>query len=422
MATRERHQIKTRPTPLPLDLIFFEYRDSTLPKNQNWSYGDPHPDNRRYPNHELVLVKPAPSNSAEGDEEWYYAATRENQDLYNYEVLEGEQVIRTYIIKRSLYAQRSAASVTPPDLPPLGADEFLYPEPGVATPDIVFTDYAFADDTMRRTIPELDSLYVTIQRRFIRPVIVEYEFDDQVFKRYIRITREIIPKTTASPPIGALGSSVEIRDGNNFHSVRITRELVLGDGETFPYQLPSIPSSQNYNFPSKLESVDLVGAWARAFADGQRDSYSEDYYFKFKITDPRPGPYSATLERYITDDPDAIKAANPITIVPQPVRETIAIVAAWAFASSETGTATFAIAKEQSVPATIHPLITVTIGGVASTSLADERYFTTTLAATPNVAAFLTLTEATIDYNVRELSLGLYEVSVIKINIAGLYT
>jgi hypothetical protein len=422
---RERHQVKSYPTPLPVDLIFYELVDSTLPRNADgqWEPGQPHWDPERYPHHELVLVKQSSGRAGfDGEQEWWYAAKRENQDEYNYEVLGGEQVVRTYIIKREDYLQNplpsDSDSIIDPDT------EFYYPPAGEESPDILFPAYCFADDTQKRGDPELDSLYVVIQRRFIRPVTVDYVYDNN-FKRNVRITKRVIPATTEAPAPSEPGSNVEIQDGNFFHSVEITKELVVdpdGSDPPYPYELPEIPATQDYRFPSKLESVDLVGAWAWASAADRRDSYAEDYYFKFKITDPRPGPYSATVRRWITDDPEAIKDTNPVTIVPQPIRESIAVTAAWFYASSVHGNSTSAVAKEWSVPPTIHESITVNLGGTASTTKAQDRTYTTTLAATPNVGDFLALTEAVIDYRVREMDLGLYEVSVVTIDITGLYT
>lgn len=523
-AANEKEQVRSYPTPSLLDVVFYEYRDYTLPKNQNPEYGVTTPEHGNWPNHKLGFISPV---KEDGHQKWVYVAKRENQDDYNYE-LNGDSLVRTYVIPRAEYHQlpipansgmvvggtlspdatafvpeasldfngmmlytndpfaasyplwkiewipdagttgywrfwywpenefiwyswtsdiAEAAAIQTPDLAtgwtpvveawgtPTGiptftpgipeSDEFYHPPAGAESPDAVFTAYCFADDTVvRSNDPEIDSRYVVIKRRFIRPLTVDYVYDAQ-FKRNIRITKEIIPKTTASPALASAGTSVEIQDGNNYHSVRITKELVLEGSEIFPYALPNIPATQDYRFPSKLESVDLVCAWAFAgqlTPPIQRQSYSEDYYFKFKITDPRPGPYSATILRWVTDDPDGIKTANPVTIVPQPIRESIAVASAWFFASREAGNATSATAKEWSVPPTIHELVNVGPAGTFSTSKAQDRSFTTSLAATPNVTAFLALTEAVIDYRVREMAFGLYEVSVIKLDITGLYT
>lgn len=83
--SNERHQIKTFPTPLPVDLIFYEVVDSAYQRTQGWEYGQAHWDNQNYPNHVLVYVAPQPpSKDVPNRQFWYYAANRENQDLYNW--------------------------------------------------------------------------------------------------------------------------------------------------------------------------------------------------------------------------------------------------------------------------------------------------------------------------------------------------
>ena len=405
------------PTPLVSDVLFSELVDTT--RNAVPAYGTPHPNTVKWPHHELVFAKEADAGDSgrDGMFEFFYAAKRENQDDYNFELLGGEQVVRTYVVKRELYFARPVGHASAVE------GEFLYPPAGVASPDIRFTDYCFADDTQRRYEKEFDSVYVVIQRRFIRPITVSYAYDDQ-FKRQIRITKEIIPKTDEAPVPLSAGSVVEIQDGNNYHSVRITRDVMLNDDETYPYQLASIPATQDYRFPSKLESVDLVHAWAFAAAEGHAPAYAQDFYFKPVITDPRPGPYSATVDRYITDDPESIKAQYPITIIPQPVREAVAISSWYWYASEDYGNKASATAKEWAVPSTIHTAITLnanennTEGQVVPPNRGSVM---TTIAATPGVGAFLALNEAIIDYKVTEMPFGLFQVSVVRIDCSNLY-
>ena len=416
MAGNERTNVKTYPTALPTDVLFYVLADWTLPKNRNFPYGTsyreclPHAA-ENFPDHELVYIAP---DDGSGKQKWYFAAKRENQDSYNYEIQSGEQLVRFYLIKRELYRER------PDDVEDAAEGEFLYPPAGAESPDIVFTNYCFVDDTVVRAERELDSLYVAVRRRFIRPVTVDIRYDER-FKRNIRITKEVIPFTTASPALPESGVIVEIQDGNAFHSVRITSELILEEDDTYPYAISTVPISQDKRFPARLDSVSLVGAWAWASSTGFADSYSEDYYFKFKYTEPRPGPYEGRLLRFITDDPDALRSTYPVTIVPQPISETIGVTAAWFYASSVHGNKTSAVAREWSVPATIHPLITIDYGGTGETSKSQDRTRTETLAATPGYATFAALTQCIIDYRVQAFPLGLYEVSIVIVEIGGLY-
>jgi hypothetical protein len=398
----------TRTTPLGTDVVFSEV--GTMPDPAP-SYGDVHYDTDNWPDHKLVLIKPADETGLLY--EFFYAADLASQDDYNFEIQGGEQLVRTYVVPRSLYFERPVGD------PAAITDEFLFPPAGAESPDSRFAKYCFADDECREADQILTSRYVVIRRRFIRPLTVDYVFDDSL-QRIVSITKEVIPLSSDPPDFSAVGAgvSVEIQDGNRFHNVKITKAIVLNEGESYPYALPSIPGSRNVNFPSKLISVSLVLAWAWADSVTAAQSYSEDYYFKYIIREARPGPYSAIITRYITDNPAALQAAHPIFIIPQPVRETIAVTKAWYHASLK-GNSTFAVAKEVLVPATIHQAITITDGSGAS--LAQMGSVTSTLAATPGVTAFLAASTAVVDFEVRQLAMGLFEVSVVTLDISSLY-
>ena len=300
-------------------------------------------------------------------------------------------------------------------------DEFTYPDAGAATPDTRFPMYCFVDDTLIRGDKELDSVYVTIQRRFVRPVEINYQYNDQ-FKKLVKITKEIIPLTTAAPATATSGNIVETQDGNLFHSVRITQTLQLA-GDAFPYAITTLTGAQNYRFPIRLDSVGIVYKWAYADSPEHRSSYSEDYYFKYKSTEPRAGKYDATIARWITDNPAAVKASYPLDHIPQATRENIGIIGFWLTAGPK-GNATSATAKEYNVPASIHGLIEVeNIGSFTATG--REGIKTTALDPTAGYDDFLTLIATgavRIDYRVRELPFGLYEVSVISLDITNLYS
>lgn len=205
--------------------------------------------------------------------------------------------------------------------------------------------------------------------------------------------------------------------------MRITQEVLVepdGSDPDYPYEKASIPDYRDYRFPSVLNSIELVWAWAWASSTGNPQSYSEDFYFKFDITDPRPGPYSATIRRFITDDPESIRTLYPQTYIPPTKRETIAVVYSWFFASVTAGNSTAATANEQQLPSCIHDEITVSQGGTEPDTTRVRNY-TSAFAATPGYTAFRELTSAVIGYEARELPLGLFEVTVIEIDITDLY-
>ena len=400
-------RIINRTTPLGTDVYFTETGAMPSPVP---GYGSTH---YSFTNHKLSLITPADKSGLLYT--FHYVADRSNQDDYNWEINEGKELIRTYVVPRSTY----------PSVPTV---------PEAAAQDTQFTAYGFADDTVVPAPEELRSLYVVVRRRFIEPVTEDYNYSAE-FERAVKITKEVIATDADQPPVSAPGSIVEVQHVNSYHDVKITQELVLGEGEAFPLQLVTIPSTYNFNFPRKLMSVELKWANAWAYATGQQPSYSEDYYFSFDLEDARPGPYEASVLRFVTDDPEAVKALYPITLIPQPKTESIGVVGSWWHASSETGNSTFATAKEYVTPAAIHDELTIDLNnflpnGTEGLMVNDLQGYTETLPATPGAVDFFTITDATtpetgtitIDYDVKRLPLGLYEVSVIQIDIRNLYS
>ena len=548
-----RHPVLTYASPDIQDLLFYIEVDSTLKPWKTPVHGEFYKDkNGEFPNHVLVHVTSADEN---GWVKWYYAADRENQDDYNFEIVNGEYLRRTYIIPRDEYYSRhenaitaasaylavglglggntitcgeeitytidnapsvsvdniinvdtgTAASVggdalaqaleefingdassqtgwtfpsrtystavtaVASDLGGSGSltvtastageagnaiavsdtlfsggwleefggaataflvggvgvlDEFTYPDAGAATPDTRFPMYCFMDDTLARGEKELDSKYVVIQRRFVRPVEINYTYND-AFKKTVKVTKEVVPLTTTAPTLGAAGTIVEIQDGNLFHSIQITQELQL-EGETYPYTLTPLAATQNYRFPTRMDSVGVVYVWAYADSPDHRSSYSENWYFNFQSTEPRTGPYDATIERYITDDVSAIKTTYPLDHIPQAIRENIGV-ARWWLTAGPKGNATSATAKEYTVPPSIHPVIPIDTGGLAIDVGANggDGYENDELLETAGYGDFLTLLASgavRIDYRVRELPFNLYEVSVVSLDVTNLYS
>jgi len=117
----ERIPVLSFPTPEgQADLLFYEVRDGDLPKNKSWTYGDPHPDAAKFPHHELVFVT---AEGGAGWQRWYYAATRENQHLYNWQVTDTTdwpQIVQTFVVRRADFSVSSTYEMPP-------AEFFPYP-------------------------------------------------------------------------------------------------------------------------------------------------------------------------------------------------------------------------------------------------------------------------------------------------------
>lgn len=404
------------PTPEKSDLLFWVEHNADLPGNapSRWAYGDPYrgPGSSKYPNHRLVYVS---EQTADMWERRFYMSDRVDEDNYNFEFTTGEQLIRTYIVPRSLYFARNEVEAAAAS--PVVPGEFTVPV--VATPDSRFTKYGFADDTLGRTDTEMDSLYVVVRRRFIEPVISEQTYNDEL-EAYVTVTKSIVPVGTQVTDPPSIGRIEEIRHGNAFHDILITQTLPDWDDSAGieDRQLSTIPAFVNYPFPSRLDSVNIVYVNAWADSTDAAKSYSEDYYFEYKITEPRPGPYPAIIERTITADPESFVAGLTLTGVPVPKRETVGIAYYW-FNASTKGNQTQAVAREIEIPSTIHDEITITLNGTDIEASTAVRISTTTLDATTGFDLLDGSITFPIDVDVRKLPFQLYEVRVTKLNITG---
>lgn len=379
------------PTPNTADLLFYVEKNGDLPKNKDFTYGDLYWDSTKYPDHRLIHVT---EQTPDKWSRWYYASDRINQDAYNYHEKGGEELVRTYLSRRGI------------------APAFTIPAGGSSATG--FSGYGFVGVSYESPGQPLDGLYQIIRLHYSQKESIDYEYNDRLM-RLVKVTRTIVAKgtTPASPVAGAIE---EIRNGNIYHDVKVRTEL---HGATLPWDLPDIPTFASYSLPPKLNSITLIGAWAYADSTQAAQSYSEDYYFKYDLTEARPGPYPATIERIVTDDPSAYLGAISITPFPSPKRETIGVVGAWFYASPK-GNQTNAIAREEVLPTSYHDELTITVDmmGDGVEDGATWRRPPDPIDATPGFTGDFT-GEYYIDAKAVELPLGLYEVQLTKINLGG---
>ena len=179
----EWQQVKTYPTPIPTDLLFYEIKDSNIPRNENWSYGDPHPNKTRYPNHELIFVTPVEKGkNPSADQQWWYAAKRENQDLYNFSFSKADiggtkfdSVMRSYVTLRSEFN---------PDVHVMGQ---VMPN----SPSGLFAgDYVLAERSEKRINDQiLDGLFVAEELTYVKKVnLTDNAFDERLGVNLARTT------------------------------------------------------------------------------------------------------------------------------------------------------------------------------------------------------------------------------------------
>jgi hypothetical protein len=163
-----RQDRKVFPTPLIGDVLFSEVRDCNrilIPE-----YGTPHPDTNKWPNHKLVYVRPVDIDRNEIFE-FFYAANRENQDEYNWEVsnadiggVKFDSVKRVYLFLREDY-------------------DALLPAMGTAMPSVPVgkfgTEFVLSS---RRQVQspeqELNSIFIFEERTYIkRSTLVDIEIN-----------------------------------------------------------------------------------------------------------------------------------------------------------------------------------------------------------------------------------------------------
>lgn len=217
----ERYPILTFPTPEgQSDLLFYELRDGDLPKNKAWSYGDPHPDAAKFPNHELVFVDAAEGGA--GWQRWYYAANRENQHLYNWQftdTTDWPQLAQTFIVRRSDFSVTSTYEMPPLDVIP-------YPLEWSATG---VEERPIGDETLASTF-----VTVVVTREKIRVrngngtysdrEIVGREFDPDT-NSTTSYRRTKVPAGTVIPEgIQSDGSIIELQPVNTLWSIKNTKQ------------------------------------------------------------------------------------------------------------------------------------------------------------------------------------------------------
>lgn len=162
MSSPNKYQTnKQFPTPLVGDILLYETRDSrAAPSSIIPPYGSPHWDINKWPHHELVYVS---GIDKEGNQSWVWAAIRDYQFLYNFEItypygglrigLNGfPRYTRSYVIKRDEYTPIVNGTLDPIH------DGIQNP---LENPAVLISEVE-----TRIGIQELDSLYVAVNRTY----------------------------------------------------------------------------------------------------------------------------------------------------------------------------------------------------------------------------------------------------------------
>lgn len=124
MPSKGKRQIKSYPTPLVTDILFFEVWDISREGAGQLNYDDPHPDKDKWPYHRIVAFQPV-ADQGENIYAVFFAADRKHQDRYNFEHRKADLggnkfdvVVRSYVTRRRDYNPNSPAlGSVMPDVP-----------------------------------------------------------------------------------------------------------------------------------------------------------------------------------------------------------------------------------------------------------------------------------------------------------------
>ena len=308
------NRIINRVTPLGTDVLFTEVgvMPSVIP-----IYGSPHYDAVSWPNHKLILIKPMSDSTARY--QFFYAADRENQDLYNWEHskanIGGQQfdsVKRTYLTLRADFN---------PSLPLAGESMSNVPS-GVFE---FFDDYVLSDRTQTRTNEaELDSLYVTEVRVYVRKTTQrQTDYDEQFGKPLFTIqtlyfATEIVTGTTiaavlfasTTDPFWGLQANGYMREGKQLS----TNWYVITERQIIPTALVttgrSYTTTVDFSWPAVLSSIE-IDTWNR------KDGGYEEYIRPVYSADAYRGPCRALVTE--TFHVSAPAATTPTVMKPLPI-------------------------------------------------------------------------------------------------------
>ena len=399
----QRQRDITFVTPRVEDLILFEIMDAQRVGTIFPAYGTAHPDTTKWPNHKLVHIRQGEDSQSY---HYYYAADRDSQDSYNYELREGKQLMRTYVLPRADY---------PANLPvPVGG-----------APDTTFTDYGFTGDSIINVEEPLNGIYIAIQRTYELITVVSTPYDSNL-ERNVTVTRTLKPAgfllTDPDPDlVSTAGVVYDIEHGNNYHDVLVKTESGLDFTEEDSYPLDVIYSTvANYPLPPKLSSYVVYAVNAEAIQDEPPNySFAQDFMALPVYIPPRRGPFKIRIERFITDEPGAVidTILDAGTKLPATKDETVAVILARAWGVGEdSGVTAQAFAREFPVVDSYHTGVTASLSGAVYATLFS------TLTNTPGFTGDLSGSYL-IDVDMKPASTDLFEVAATYLVLTGdIYT
>lgn len=275
-----RQRVSVFPTPDIRDLLFYERVDTKLPQ---WSvapaYGSPHPDALKYPNHRLCYIKPAGDGGELGWQDWFYAAERADQELYNFEYTKADiggnkfdAVRRTYVSLRENFLDTNLTIGEPMlDIPS-----------GTFTGDYVLSEYS----QQRIGDRELDGQFIVEVLTFVKRCTSNVcRYDEETGSSLgassnLYYGTEIVPGSTAptdtaaelfaAPTNGFWGLQTTgiVREGRqlscNWYEITETRVVpnniatIITGGSASAIPIRSYFTEDDYSWPATLVPTDII--------------------------------------------------------------------------------------------------------------------------------------------------------------------
>lgn len=267
----------------------------------------------KYHDHVFTLAVPL-NNVREDMYTCYFAAPREDQDLYNWEVTQADiggtkfdAVTRTYVIPRDDYSMASPAmGAAMPDLP---AGQF-------ATP----STYVLALKSQRRIEKEFDSWFVTENRVYVRKTaITQLGVDslngesltsvatlyhkDEIVTGGLTAVQLFAAPTNAYWGLQATGYQVSGRQLSSEWYEISTEQVVSGIFSGGALLIGSYTTNDNYYWPPVLDTIEFMD-WVRK--NGGTDIFPR---LEFK-PEGYQGPTLTTITRSWKSTPFTIPVVN----------------------------------------------------------------------------------------------------------------
>lgn len=260
-----RQDRKVFPTPIIGDVLFSEVRDCNR-GNPFPEYGTPYPNAAKWPDHKLVYIKPV---DIERNEifEFFYAAERKNQDLYNfsfgYRNVVGNAGGREFrVVQRSYVTLRE--NFKPEDI------EFGTPMPDVPEGKFDGVSYVFFDKQQQNIQQEeLNSLFVLEVHTYIETAFLDYKLSYGTQKSDVipEKFKAAIPQTTTE----------EIVEGLAEQPVLTGSQLSVTEDQINP----DIKLVRTTSRDAPADDIQLIGK--RAYVDYGPTANTVDTYSKDEI-------------------------------------------------------------------------------------------------------------------------------------------